>query len=263
MIVTRFQRIGTRSGVRRRSAFSSMGAIWIRQLFYRPLRFPQQGSTPLAGRSLIHRLAASVSVRHPRAALQQQLDDAGLLFTRLRRTAPSSAGGLNGKVQWRRSRLVWLPRVRPAIEERSHSRQGARAHRSVQRRDAGIVHGVGICADRHEVFDDGRLSRRVPSVGIRRIVKRLRPSAIFCAPIGSVRNQEFRNRAPKCRGSHVKGRIAGIEVVSDVGKEKSRGLLTRRPNARRSGGQSRTASQAPGHLVDVSVHDDADEIRKC
>ena len=210
----------------------------------------------------MHCLAASVPVRHPRAALQQQLDDAGLLFTRLRRTAPSSAGGLNGKVQWRRPRLVWLPRVRPAIEERSHSRQRPRAHGSVQRRDAGIVHGVGICADRQEVFDHVRLCRRIPSVGIRRVVKRLRPSAISCAPLGSVRNQEFRNLAPKCRGSHMKSRIAGIEVVSDVGEEKGRGPLTRRAHARRGRGKSRTGSQMARHLVDVPVHDDADEIRK-
>jgi len=64
-------------------------------------RFPKQRSNPLAGRGLMHLFALPVPVGHLCAAFQQQPDDAGLLFTRLRRAAPSSPGGLNRKVQRR------------------------------------------------------------------------------------------------------------------------------------------------------------------
>ena len=47
----------------------------------------------------MHLLAVQVLVGHPCATLEQQPDDAGLLFTGLRRTAPCSPGRLNGKVQ--------------------------------------------------------------------------------------------------------------------------------------------------------------------
>jgi hypothetical protein len=49
----------------------------------------------------MHLFALPVLVGHSCATFQQQSDDAGLLFTRLRSAAPSSPGGLNGKVQWR------------------------------------------------------------------------------------------------------------------------------------------------------------------
>jgi hypothetical protein len=54
-------------------------------------------------------------------------------------------------------------------------------------------------------------------------VERLRSTAIFRSAIGCLRNQELRNPAPKCRGSHVQSGVARIEVVSDVGEEKCRG----------------------------------------
>jgi hypothetical protein len=62
-------------------------------------RILKQGPNPLAGRGLMRVFASSITVGHLCAALQQEPDDAGLLFTRLRRTAPSSPRGLNGKVQ--------------------------------------------------------------------------------------------------------------------------------------------------------------------
>jgi hypothetical protein len=62
-------------------------------------RIHEQGSNPLAGRSLMHLFALSIPVGRLCAALQEQPDDAGLLLTRLWRTAASSPGGLNGKVQ--------------------------------------------------------------------------------------------------------------------------------------------------------------------
>jgi hypothetical protein len=57
-------------------------------------------------------------------------------------------------------------------------------------------------------------------VGIRRVVQRLRSSAIFRSAVGPTRDQEFCNPAPKCGGSHVERCVARIEVVSDVGEEK-------------------------------------------
>ena len=183
-------------------------------------RFPEQESNPLAGRSLMHFFALPVLIRRPCAAFQQQPDDAGLLLTRLWRTAPSSPGVLNGKVQGRRPRLVWQPRVRPAIQKRSDRRQRSCSHSSVKGRHAGAIQRVGICTNRQEVPDYLSLRRRIPSVGVRRVVKRLRSPAIFRSAIGSVRNQEFRDLAPKCRSSHVESRVARIEVVSDIGEEK-------------------------------------------
>jgi hypothetical protein len=52
-------------------------------------------------------------------------------------------------------------------------------------------------------------------------VKRLCASAISRSAIGAVRDQEFRNRTPKCGGSHVECRIARIKIVSDVGEEEA------------------------------------------
>ena len=169
----------------------------------------------------MHRFAVPIPVGRLCAALQQQPDDAGLLLTRVRRTAPASPGGLNGQVQGRRPGLVWLPRLRPAIQQRSYCWQRPRSHGSVQRRHTRAIHSVGICANRYEVLDRLSLCRRIPSVGVRRIVKRLCPAAISRSAIRSGRDQERRNRTPKCCGSHVKRRIARIQVMRDVGVEKS------------------------------------------
>jgi hypothetical protein len=93
-------------------------------------------------------------------------------------------------------------------------------------------------------------------------MKRLRSSTIFRSAVGSMRDQKFRNLTPKCRGSHVESRIARIEVVSDFGEEKGRGLPTCSAHVGRRSGKSRTDGQTPGHPVDVPVHDHADEIKK-
>ena len=93
-------------------------------------------------------------------------------------------------------------------------------------------------------------------------MKRLCSTAILRSAIGAVRNQEFCNRPPKCRGRHVEGRIARIEVMRDVGEEMRRRLLTCRADVGRRGGKRRTGRQTPGHFVDVPVDDDANEIKK-
>jgi len=206
--------------------------------------------------------ASPVLVGHLCAAFQQQPDDAALLFTRVRRAAPSSPGGLNGKMQGRRPRLVWPPCARPAIQEGSYSRQRPRPHSSVQGRHAGAIQGVGIRPNRQEVLDRLSLSGRFPSVGVGRVVKRFRASTIFRPAIGSVRHQQLRDRAPKCRGSHVERCVARIEVVSDVGEEECRCLLTCSAHIGGHRRKSRTASQTPGYLVEVAIDDHPDEIKK-
>jgi hypothetical protein len=55
-------------------------------------------------------------------------------------------------------------------------------------------------------------------------------SSISRSAVGSVRDQELGNWAPKCRRSHVESRIAAIEVVTDIGKEETGGCLSRRAN---------------------------------
>jgi hypothetical protein len=59
-------------------------------------------------------------------------------------------------------------------------------------------------------------------------MKRLRPATIPRSAIGSMLDQEFRNRPPKCRGSHVESGVARVEVMSDVGEEERSGFLTPR-----------------------------------
>ena len=93
-------------------------------------------------------------------------------------------------------------------------------------------------------------------------MKWFRSASILRSAPGSVRHQELRNRAPKCRSSHVESGVARIKVVSDVGEEKGRGLLTCSALVGRRRREGRTAGQTPGHLVDVPVHDHADEIKK-
>jgi hypothetical protein len=93
-------------------------------------------------------------------------------------------------------------------------------------------------------------------------MKRLCASAISRSAIGSVRDQELRNRTPKCCGSHVESRVARIKVMSDFGVEKGRGALTCSTCVGRRRRKSRTRSQAPGQLVEVPVDDNANEIKK-
>ena len=64
--------------------------------------FLQHGSDPFAGGGPRDRFALPVPIGRPAAALQQQPDDSGLLFARLRRTTASPPRGLHGKVQGRR-----------------------------------------------------------------------------------------------------------------------------------------------------------------
>src|SRR5205823_13486114 len=71
---------------------------------------------------------------------RSQPDDARLLLARLRRTAPSSPGGLNGEVQGRRPSLIWCPRVRTTIQQRSDRRQRPRSHCPVQGRHRSEEH---------------------------------------------------------------------------------------------------------------------------
>jgi len=81
----------------------------------------------------------------------------------------------------------------------------------MQRRYTGIVQGVEIRADRHEICDRLGLCRRVPVIGVRRVVKGFGATAILRPAIRPVRDEELRDRAAKSCGGHMKGRIAGVK----------------------------------------------------
>ena len=133
---------------------------------------------------------------------------------------------MNGEVKRRRSVLVPLPRVRAAIKQRPHGSRRSRSHRPVQGGDAAAIDGIGIGTNRHKVLDHVSLGRRIPSIGVRRVMKGFRASAILRSTIGSARNQAFRKRTPKRRGRDMQRSIAGIHVVNDFGEKKGCGLLT-------------------------------------
>jgi hypothetical protein len=77
-----------------------------------------------------------------------------------------------------------------------------------------------------------------------------------------VEYQKFGNRTTKCGSSHVKCRIAGIQVVRNLREEKCRSLLARRTNWRRHCGKRRTGTQAIGHAVHLTVDYESNEIKK-
>ena len=202
-----------------------------------PGRSEEHSSNPLAPRRLEHRFAAPVFVGRACAAFQQQPDDSCLLLACVLRTAPSAPRGLNGQVQGRRAGLVRCPRVCTPIQQRSDRGQRPCSHGSVQGCHAAAVQGVGIRANRQEVLDRLGLCRRVPVVGVRRIVKRLGAAAILRVTVGPVRNQKPRDRTSKCRSSHVQSRVAGVQVVSDFAEKEARLALAASANDRRRRGQ--------------------------
>jgi hypothetical protein len=132
------------------------------------------------------------------------------------------------------------------LDQRFDGRQRSCSHGSVQGRYAGPIRRIGIGADRREVLNHVGLRRRVPPIGICGVMKWFRSASIPRLAIGSMRNQEFCNRAPKCRGRHVESRIAAIEVVSDLDEEKGRRQLPRRALVGRRSGKTRIAGQAAG-----------------
>jgi hypothetical protein len=188
-------------------------------------RFLQQASNPITRRSFVHFFTFAVLIGRLRATLEQKADDADLLLTCLLRTGAASPGGLNRKMQRRRASLVRLPRIGTGVYQRSYGGQRSCSDGSVQRCDAGTVQRIGICSNRCEVLDYFSLRSRVPVIGVPRVMQRFRSSSISRSGVGSVRNQELGNRAPKCRRSHMEGRIAAIQIVTDIGKEEVCGSL--------------------------------------
>ena len=118
------------------------------------------------------------------------------------------------------------------MHEHAHGRERPRSHGPMQRRHARAIQGVRIRANRDEVLDRLRLRERIPSVRVSRVVERLRSSAIPRAAICPMGYQQCRDRPPKCSRGHVEGRVARVEVVSDVGKEEGRALLACRTHGR-------------------------------
>ncbi len=222
----------------------------------------EQGSNPLTPCRLTHLSTSSIFVVRAGAAFQQQPDDARLLLACLLRTAPSSPSGLNGEVQGRRPSLIWRSRVCTTIQQRSDRGQRPCSHSSVQGRHAGAIQGVGICANRQEVLDRLSLRRRIPAVGVRRVVKGFGSATILRAAIRPVRNKEFCDPTAKRGGSHMQSRVAGVKVVSDFAEEKGRCFLACSANVRRRSGKRGIGRQAVGHFVDLAIHDKSNEIKK-
>ena len=93
-------------------------------------------------------------------------------------------------------------------------------------------------------------------------MQRFRSSSISRPAVGSARNQDFGNRAPKCRRRHVESRIATIEIVTDIGKGEVGGCLSRRADLAGCRRQSRSACHTAGHLVDRPAYDEPNEIKE-
>lgn len=222
----------------------------------------EQGSNPLTPCRLTHLSTSSIFVVRAGAAFQQQPDDARLLLACLLRTAPSSPSGLNGEVQGRRPSLIWRSRVCTTIQQRSDRGQRPCSHSSVQGRHAGAIQGVGICANRQEVLDRLSLRRRIPAVGVRRVVKGFGSATILRAAIRPVRNKEFCDPTAKRGGSHMQSRVAGVKVVSDFAEKEGRCVLARSADFGRCNGKRGIGPQPARHFVDVAIHDLANEIEK-
>ena len=222
----------------------------------------QDALNPIAGRRFVHLLPFSVPIGRPRAALEQKGDDADLLLPCRLRTGAATPCGLNGKVQWRRPGLVRLTRVGTGFHQCSHGGQRSCSDRSVQGCNAGIVQRIGICSHRCEVGDCFSLRSRVPVIGVRRVMQWLCASSISRSAVGSVRDQDLGNRAPKCRRRHVESRIAAIEIVTDIFEEEVGGCLSRRADRGRRRGQGRRACQTAGHLVKRPAYDEPNEIKE-
>src|SRR5262249_49375159 len=125
-----------------------------------------------------------------------------------------------------------------------------------------LVHRVGVRANRREVLDHVGLRPRLPSVRVRRVMKRLRSPPVLRSTVGSVGYQEFGYRTTKCGSSHVEGRVASVEVVRDSREEKCPSLLPRRTNWRRHGGKRWAGVQAIRDFVHRTVDHESNEIKK-
>jgi hypothetical protein len=93
-------------------------------------------------------------------------------------------------------------------------------------------------------------------------VKGFGSTAIPRVAIRPVRNEEFRDRTPKCGCSHMKGRIASVKVVSDFGEKEVWCAVTCSANLGWCGGKRGIGSQTARHVVDLAVHDEPNEIKK-
>jgi hypothetical protein len=99
-------------------------------------------------------------------------------------------------------------------------------------------------------------------VGVGSIVKRLSAAAIPRVTIGSVPDEEFRERTPKRGGCHVERRVAGIKVVGDFFEKEVCRVFACSANFSLRRGQNRIGRQAAGHFFDVAIYDKSNEIKK-
>ena len=223
---------------------------------------PQQCPHPLTRCSLTHRFAFSVPVARPGTPFDEKPDDARLLLARFRGSAASSAGILNGQVEWGRARPVRLSWVGTAVHQGLDGSERSSPNSPMQRRHAVTIHRVGVSSNRDQVRDRFSLCDRVPMVGVRCVVKRLRSSPVLRMAIGAARNQQFGDRAPKRRRSDVERCVPGVHVVSDLWKEKGGGALSRGPFGRRHRREHWRRDQAARHFVAVCFGDQPEETKE-
>jgi hypothetical protein len=69
-------------------------------------------------------------------------------------------------------------------------------------------------------------------------------AAILSVAIRPMRNEEFRDRAAKCGGSHVESSVTGIKVASDFAEKVGRRVLACSTSLRRNSGKRGSGRQA-------------------
>ena len=166
-------------------------------------------------------------------------------------------------MQRHRARVIPLPRVRAAIEERADRGKRSRSDSPVKRSDSRRIHGIWIRACKNQELDRPGLCRWIGPIRIRGIVKRLGSPAVPRPAIRAIRDQQFCDRATGSSRSHVQRRVARIQIVRDVPEEKLLGTLACCTFIGRHRCERRVARQTPRHVLDVSAHDEANEIKNC
>jgi hypothetical protein len=93
-------------------------------------------------------------------------------------------------------------------------------------------------------------------------VKGFGSSAILRVAIRQVRNEEFCDRTPKRGGGHVESCVASVKVVGDLSEKEVWRAVASRANLSAHSGKRGAGRQTAGHLVDVAIHDQSNEIEK-
>ena len=146
-----------------------------------------------------------------------------MLLSRLRSTAATASGVLNGEVERRGAAAVPEPGIGAVRQQRVDGGRATRANRPMQGCHSALVCRVRIGTRSNQELDRGGLSLRVPVRRSRyaggRIVQRLRPSPIPRCGIRAVRDEIVRDVRPVGCGGDVQRRVACVDIVPDLGEE--------------------------------------------